>query len=85
MSKCANWLLLLLLILTNGAILCCYVMLFRKSQSTGTISVAAQQFHITPMGMGPMTDVGVSQGILMVHQCHRMINFELGCAKILVI
>jgi hypothetical protein len=47
-----------------------------------TISVAPQQFHITSP-MGPMTDVGVSQEILMVHQCHSTINFELGCAKIL--
>jgi hypothetical protein len=49
--------------------------------SHDTISNAANQFHITPMG--PMTVVMmVSQEILMAHnQCQAMTHFELGCVK----
>jgi hypothetical protein len=40
-----------------------------------TISVAAKQFHITPMG--PMIGVMESQEILIAHQCQAMADFEL--------
>jgi predicted ester cyclase len=48
--------------------------------SHDTISVAAEQFHITPIG--PMIGVMVYQEILMTHQCQAMTHFfELGCVK----